>query len=339
MNRARVVAGWLLIVAMLVIARAAAGQTAYDPAVAPAAATEPAPLPPVAPPEPAQVVRFGRRPVQVGDTAQQQIAIGLDLMSRYTQSGQVANESQTTLRREQLRRIEVTAVADEKIEKATITFDRSRKQAPENPDPNELAMQPVEGKTYYAQRRDKTMLVTDSSGAIPPLEEFELVADVAQNLAKPNPLAQLLVERPIAVGERLLVPREAAAAVLGLRDQVGTIKRFELTLERVEPTPAAPSAGGPTSPVAVFSAKIETTPSDTTPMEFTLTGTVAVEVDTCRTVEAAFHGPVQMSTVERTRGGIFQFSAAGDLTVSIRSQYGRVEREVAKRRFPLGFSR
>lgn len=348
MDRARLVFGWLLIALILLLARAATAQQTYDPAVTPATASAPAglspapaDLPPVTPPEPAQLVRFARRAVQVGDLAQQEITLNLDMASRYVQSGQIANESRNVIRREQRRRVEVTAVADERIEAATISFDHSRKQSPENPDPNALAAQPIEGKSYFAQRRQKTMLVTDASGAIPPLEEYELVADVAQNLAKPNPLAPLLLERPIAVGQKILVPREAATAVLGLRDQVGTIKRFELTLTRVEPTPvvANAAAGQSTSEVAVFAARIETLPNETTPMEFTLAGTLAVEVDSCRTVAAHFQGPVQMSTTERTRGGIFQFSAAGDLSVSIRSHYSRVEPKPAGARFPLGFSR
>ena len=223
-------------------AQTLAAQTAYDSAVRPATASSPTPLPPVAEPQPAQTVRFQRRPVQVGDRAQQEVTVGLQLSSRFTQSGQIANESQSTLRREQRRRIEVTGVEGDRIQTATIKFDHSRNQSPENPDPETLTVQVVEGKTYLAERRGEAMLVTDEAGVIPPLDEYKLVADVAENLGKPNPLANLLLERPIAVGQRILVPREAAASVLGLREQVGTVKRFELRLERLEPTPAVPSS-------------------------------------------------------------------------------------------------
>ena len=308
------------------------------------AATEPllTPLPrvasPGAVPQPAQVVRFGRRPVRVGDVAVQNVQVGLELTTRYTQSGQIANEGQATMQRQQRRRIETLAVEGDRLSEARLTFELSRNQSPENPDPAALVVQPVEGKTYFVSRRGEEVRITDASGSIPPLDEFKLVSDVAENIGKPNPLAKLLLERPIAVGERLLVSREIAATLLGLRDQVGTVKRFELTLERLEPTPLlAPRASAePPSDVAVFAARIETLPNDATPMELTLTGQVKIEVDTCRAVAAEFDGPVQMSTIERTRADVFQFSAAGKLSLAIRSDYDYLGAErLARRGAPL----
>ena len=166
-------------------------------------------------------------------------------------------------------------------------------------------------------RQGDRVVVTDLAGATPPEEEVRLAAESLENVGKPNPFAVLLVDRPVAVGQRILVPRDVVQSLLGFDGPIGSVHRFELTLLRVDPATAERK-----SPAGVFQATIEVRPNEQSPLSITLNGEVSVETDTCRLLTVEMNGPVQLSTIERTAGGIFQFSAGGELNLAIRSDYG-----------------
>lgn len=277
-------------------------------------AETPVELPEVAPPT---TVRFGQRETQVGDRVGQELAVGLDVSSRFTQAGQIAHQSDTTMRRNETRLIEVLETTEGQLRRARVTFPVSRLQRPEEGADAELKPQPIEGKTYLAIRDQQELTITDAEGEMPPLEEYRVAREALETLGKPNLLAKFLLERPIRVGERMLVPRAVARSLLGVGGELGTIKRFELQLLSVEPAEVAGA-----SPRAVFAAKIETMANDQSPVELVVEGTVKIETETCRTVASNLEGPVQMSSVEQTAAGVFQFEATGALKVAIRSQYG-----------------
>ena len=53
----------------------------------------------------------------------------------------------------------------------------------------ELAVQPIEGKTYLADRKGDQLSVTDMSGAIPPRSEYLLAMESLDSVGRPNPLS------------------------------------------------------------------------------------------------------------------------------------------------------
>jgi len=291
---------------------AAPAQTAIatDADVRPATAVAPSS------PAPRQLVRFHQQPAQVGDRVIQRLGVHLGLATKITQSGQIAHESTNEMRRQQQRTIEVLEVKNGRATKARASFEVSRRQSPENADPKELTSQPIEGKAYLISREGEQLKVTDLNGAIPPLEEFKLAAESLENVGKPNPLAELLVSRPVAVGQRILIPRDTVQTLLGFQEPVGAVRRFELTLSGVEPA----NDKNP-SPQAVFQTAIEINPNEKSPLAITLNGEMAVETETCRLISVQLSGPVQISSIERTGGGIFNFSAGGELKLAIRSQF------------------
>jgi hypothetical protein len=264
------------------------------------------------------LVRFRQSPAAVGDQVTQTLNVDLGLTTKITQSGQTAHESSNRMRREQERKIEVLEVADGRATKAKATFVVSRRQTPESSKPEELVTQPIEGKSYLMSREGDRVVVTGLDGAAPPEEETRLVAESLENVGKPNPFASLLVNRPMTVGQRVLVPREVVQSLLGFEGPIGSVHRFELTLLRVEPATAERP-----SPVGVFQATIEVRPNDESPLSITLNGEMFVETETCRLTEVRMVGPVQLSSIERTAGGIFQFSAGGELNLAIRSDYAK----------------
>jgi hypothetical protein len=280
-----------------------------------------APSAPVTTDATAQVVRFRQAPAAAGDQVTQTLNVDLGLTTKITQSGQTAHESSNRMRRQQERTIEVLEVADGRAAKARATFNVSRRQTPESSKPEELVTQPIEGKTYLMSRDGDRVVVTDLAGATPPEEEVRLAAESLENVGKPNPFAALLVDRPVTIGQRILVPRDVVQSLLGFEGPIGAVHRFELTLLRVEPATAERP-----SPIGIFQAAIEVRPNDDSPLSITLNGEMSVETETCRLLAVEMTGPVQLSSIERTAGGIFQFSAGGELNLAIRSDYAKQTR-------------
>ena len=168
-----------------------------------------------------QVVRFRQTPASVGDHVTQSLNVDLGLTTKITQSGQTAHESSNRMRREQQRTIEVTEVAAGRATKAKATFKVSRRQTPESSKPEELVTQPIEGKSYLMSRDGDRVVVTNLDGATPPEEEARLVAESLENVGKANPFATLLVDRPMTVGQRVLVPRDVVQSLLGFEGPIG----------------------------------------------------------------------------------------------------------------------
>jgi len=272
--------------------------------------------------EPAARIRFEQQPTTVGDRAVQRLGADLTVATKIVQSGQVANEGTNRMRRQQQRTIEVLDAVDGRLTRARVSFETSRRQSPESGKPDDFSPQPIEGKTYLMRREGDKLSVTDPEGSIPPLEEFKLAMESLESVGKPNPLAELLAGRSLAVGERLPVPRDMARTILGLGDQTGAVRRFDLTLVRTIDA-QGPPGGDAGAQAAVFRAHIELEPDNVSPLSVTLDGELAVEPSSCRLLSLDLAGPVAMSSVERTAGGIYQFSAAGELKMAIRSQYGR----------------
>jgi len=137
---------------------------------------------------------------------------------------------------------------------------------------------------------------------------------------KPNPLAALLINRHVVVGQPILVPRDLVQELLGFQDPLGTVRRFELTLLRVDPASDEHPA-----PRGVFRTSIMVVPNEDSPLSIHLTGEIAVETETCRLAYVDLNGPVQLSSIERTAGGIYHYSAGGELNLSIQSGYDRTK--------------
>jgi len=257
-----------------------------------------------------EVVTFHQQPAQVGDQVGQKLAIDLDVSTTIVQSGQMANQDTATVRRRQDRLIEVIEVAGGRVRRARVSFPHSRYRSPENPDPTQLEIQAVEGKSYLVERRGEQLLVTDHQGAIPLQDEFEIVVNSVQTLGLPNPLAKFLLQRAISIGERIEVPHELAEQIMGFGDSLGEVKKFELELKELLVVDG--------QRCALFGATLEIRGHQDHPMEVDIEGSVTIQIDTCRTIEAKLAGPLHMTATEPS----YQITAEGGLKLAIRSHYG-----------------
>jgi hypothetical protein len=308
----------LVVVALLLAADALRAQETLDGAVTPATAHTPlgGDLPTAA-----TKIHFEAAPTSVGDRVVQRIGMQMAVTTKIIQSGQVANESSSEIRRQQQRTIEVLEVADGRAAKARASFEVSRRVTPNDAGATEPITQPIEGKSYLVTRRGGELTVTDLEGRMPPLEEYKLASESLSGVGQPNPLAQLLAGQDVAVGQPMVVPRETASQLLGLNSpELAQVHRFELTLVRMS-TPADATD----APLAVFRASIIMKPESDDALAVTLNGELAVEPATCRLASVDLAGPVHVTTIERTPLGMYQHSTAGELRVAIRSQFAAAQ--------------
>jgi len=269
------------------------------------------PLPPTVG---ADQVTFAQQPARVGDRVAQSVGIELQLQTTITQQGQQAHEGQTSLKRRQQRFIEVLEIVDGSVRRAHVTYPLSRITSPENDDPKQEVVQPVEKQSYFVTREGERLLVTDVDGAIPSQAEFEIIVTSLQNLGLPNPLVKFLLHRTIRVGERLQLPQAIAEQLMGFGDQFGTVEQFELELKSVEEIDG--------EQCAVFASTIEAVGEASNPVRIKAFGKVIIQTETCRTVRAELSGPLTLSAVEHTPQGSFEYAVQGSMRLAVRAQYG-----------------
>jgi hypothetical protein len=263
---------------------------------------------PLTPPRTGQLVEFAPATTIVGEKVLQRVGMELNLHTVIKQSGKVAHDGTTALRRRQERTIEVVEVVEGRARQAKVSYALSRVMAPENNEPTAESTQPVEGKTYFITRQAERLLVTDSEGAIPTQQEYEIVVNSMDTFGQPNPLAQFLLSKQIRVGERLEIPQNIAGDMMGF-DSLGEVQKFELLLSEVK------SVNG--KQCAVFVATIVAQGKPENPLNVQATGNVVIELATCRTLEATLSGPLAMQSTDQKT----EYSATGDLLLAIRSQY------------------
>lgn len=270
-------------------------------------------------------IRFARRPPQIGDQIEQSLALELRLGTTVRQGDQLTDETASAMRREQRRLVTTSEVQGDRATAVRVRYVSAHTKTASGRHKSDLddlpmatARQPVEGKVYDCRRDGEQLVITDSEGNIPPLEEFRIVSESMEALGRPNPLAEFLVGRTVTVGGQVEVPRDVAERLLGLGDQLGQVTRFVLTLDDVR------SLDG--TPCAVFNASIEAASSDSSQMRMQLTGPLVIQVATCRAVQADFLGPIGMVETRGSLNHTCQIAATGRMVVRIASTYRDVQR-------------
>jgi hypothetical protein len=268
-----------------------------------------------------QRVQFARQAPSVGDAVEQTISLEMRLTMSMRQSDQIVGKNQNTVRTNQRRVVTATAVDDQRTTAVKVHYAAATKQVV-TVDDSGAAMepaavpQPVQGKTYICRREsgeNEQLVVTDSKGERPPTEELEIVSQQMQMVGRPNPLAQFLAGRTIAVGEKLELPSEVAKQIFNLGDRLGKVTKFTLTLQKVQ--------SDQNVRCAVFRATVEAASSDSTQMRLEIEGPLVVDADTCRARQVSLVGPIGMSESRGTYSTAYQMIGTGRLNMSIASTY------------------
>jgi hypothetical protein len=285
---------------------------------------------PAASTAPQQQVQFGRKAAGVGDEAEQSIALEMRMSLVVLRAREQVGKKQSTVRTRQRRVVTTTAVEEGRTTAVTVRYPEATKQVigpPNNGDPTSStsaeapvesppAPQPVQGKTYHCVREPGEggkLVVTDEAGNVPPTEEREIVAQQMDMVGRPNPFAQFLAGRTVAVGEKLELPNDLAAQIFNLSDAFGEVTRFTLTLQKIQ---AEGSAN-----CAVFLANVEAVSSDASQMRLQVEGPLVVQIDSCRAVRIGLVGPIGMSDTRGSYSTAYQLIGTGRLQMSIASTY------------------
>jgi hypothetical protein len=183
-------------------------------------------------------------------------------------------------------------------------------------DAAEKKPQPVAGKTYLCQRlpgKDGGLNITDEAGHIPPTDEYEIVAQQMEMVGRPNPLAEFLAGKSIAMGQTIELPRGVAGKIFNLGEQFGEVTKFELKLNDVSSTDGHARAK--------FVARVEAASNNASQMRMQMEGPLVVEVDTCRAVNLSLSGPIAMSETRGSYSTSYQVIGTGTLKTHIASVF------------------
>jgi hypothetical protein len=161
--------------------------------------------------------------------------------------------------------------------------------------------------------------VTDEAGNRPSTEEYVMVSQQMQMVGRPNPLADFLAGRTIAVGEKIELPNDVARSVFNnLGDRIGKVTRFTLTLQKLQ------SENGAT--YAVFQASVDAAANAATQMRMEVEGPLVIDVATCRAQKISLIGPIGMSETRGSYSTAYQLIGTGRLQMSIASTFRDAQR-------------
>jgi hypothetical protein len=272
-----------------------------------------------------QRVTFAKRAPRVGDEVEQSLGLQMQMVTTMRQGNQLGEKSRTSARNELRRVVSTTHVEAGQTVAVRVQYLEATKQVNASKggpslqtpgDGPEKKAQPVAGKTYLCQRlpgKDGGLNITDEAGHIPPTDEYEIVAQQMEMVGRPNPLAEFLAGRSIAVGETIELPREVAGKIFNLGEQFGDIAKFDLKLNEVS------SAEGHTR--AEFVARVEAASNNASQMRMQMEGPLVVEVDTCRALNLNLSGPIAMSETRGSYSMSYQAIGTGTLKTHIASTF------------------
>jgi hypothetical protein len=273
----------------------------------------------------AQQITFARQAMRVGDEIEQNLGLELRMTMTMRQATEMVGKSQTTVRTNQKRVLTTTEVDHGHITAVRLQYPIATKQESivEGTEPGEprLLPQSVQGKTYICKRNsgeNGELVVTDEAGNRPPTDEYEIVSQQMQMVGRPNPLAQFLDGRTIAVGEKVELPAAVASQVFNLGDKFGKVSRFTLTLKKVQTEDGVKCA--------VFQANVEAFANAATQMRLDVEGPLVVDVATCRAQKISLSGPIGMSETRGSYSTAYQVIGTGKLQMGVTSTYRDAKR-------------
>jgi hypothetical protein len=257
-------------------------------------------------------LRFSRRVPKKDQVILEESTMDLAMSISVKRGDKVLSEA--NLRQGELEKKKTTVLAADDWSVSRVRCEYLDKNSTESADGGEQKKQVavVSGKTYIVTAKNGEIEVTDADGEAVTKKEREEVKKDHDDLGKANKMAELLPDRPIALGEKLNPPANIVRAMMKPGDDSMDLKDVTLMLKSVEGT-GANRAGIFEISMSIGSAKKKGSP----PLEMTLTGTLKLLVDSTLPLEMSLNGPITMSTNE----GAATIRAKGQAKFSAKATY------------------
>lgn len=259
------------------------------------------------------VVVFKKQPAQPGDVSIQTIECDLDMQMSIRQSGQVVQAQNQTIGRKQLRELTILNIGPNAPTRARVEYDESSVALKSAEAPEQSTPQPVTGKVYVVTRDGEQLTVTYPDGADPPQLEKAIVVQNMESFGLPNPIAQFFDQRELRIGETVQLPNKVARELLGFPDTVQNITQFQLRLKEVKRIDLRDCA--------VFDIRLIADNAEAASLKMNLSGSLILEVGTCRTVAVMLDGPVGASEMHGPPTGQFEVASEGTIRVAVHADY------------------
>ena len=263
-------------------------------------------------PSAAQTATFRHIAPVTGQRTQQRLRLNTNVVTSFQQSGQVISNESKNYVTTQVRDLVVLELADGRAVRASVTYTAADRR-----DQSGLLRrakpQPVAGKTYHVARpnEDAELVITYPDGSKPSPDELAIVDANMQAVGKSNPLVTFLSGKSVSVGERLVMPRELAADLLGAT-VAQEADNVVLTLTRLRQLDG--------QAVAEFATQMSAT-DEQGAATFAAEGQLLVAIASCRTLQLNMNAQIAATEERGPEGFTFQVKNEGSLGVEMASTY------------------
>jgi hypothetical protein len=259
----------------------------------------------------AQEVTFAAKPRAVGATWTQAQDFLLALKLSVTVGSNAAQVLEQRAGETTRFRTTVLAVSDTGLTSVKVSYLEATARALGVDGKEVSAPKPHSGKTYIVKKEKGELLVTDENQQPVPADEAELVKEDHQELGEVEPHARFFDKRAVRVGERVVVPGEAARELLGIHDEHGQVELLALTLKEIRPAAAGSRA--------VFDMEVNLTQAEADGPKMTLkpTGEMVIGVENCRPVSTNLTGPVEVTPHETQGPQVPSMQGTGTVKVNV----------------------
>lgn len=257
-------------------------------------------------------VVFAKRAPQKNDVIVQSTVADLVAERSIRQQNQLVDKSRQTMKRTQNRTVTIIRLDRGRPIVAKVTYGKAATQVDADNRKMEIT-QPVSHTTYFVTRnQDGKLSFADETGKPVTSEEERLLEQHFEAFGKPNPLADFLNGKTVAIGQNIQVPDAVARELLGLTGNSGKTDRLTLRLARREIRKGVECA--------CFETLLRTSSEENT-KSLLMKGELAIETATCRTQAIRLAGPVAISETRGPVEGRFTVSTNGTLQVNVDANY------------------
>lgn len=238
-------------------------------------------------------IRFSRRVPKKDQVIVDENSMELTMSISVKQGDKVLSEA--NMRQGEVMKKKTTVLASDDWTVSRVRCEYQEKSSTESADGGEQnkKVSVASGKTYIVSAKNGELEVTDVDGEAVTKKEREEVQKDHDDLGKPNRMADLLPDRPIAIGEKLTPPTNVIRSMMKSGDDAMDIKDVSLTLKSVEGSGASRTAVFDMA-LTVGGAKKKGSP----PIEMNLSGTLKLLVESTLPLEITLNGPISLSASE-----------------------------------------